>query len=297
MERRQVKTMQEMGNGRARDTFEALLPDNYRRPSENDSYALEQFIRSKYERKEFIVKEDKPEPRKKRQPKVVDNTTQPKVTQPKITSPPAQDLLSFDANQNSSNGFEFVSSPPIQSVATTPNFSGFQGSSNPQNFSGFQGAQSSNYDSESAFFSGDTQQAKPSKANIMQLYNAPSTISNNPLPASFTTPTNTPQVNNKPSGPNYNIALPGLGAPPQRQGSIGMGMNGGNGGIGGMNGGMNGGMGGMNGGMGGMPNPNYYPGGSGPTFVGYRQQQTPPNFVNTNGYVNANYQSQMMKFV
>lgn len=51
----QIESIQRGGNGRARDTYEANLPPSFRRPQ--DDYAIEQFIRSKYERKLYISKE------------------------------------------------------------------------------------------------------------------------------------------------------------------------------------------------------------------------------------------------
>ncbi|XP_078620262.1 uncharacterized protein LOC144887122 isoform X3 [Branchiostoma floridae x Branchiostoma japonicum] len=50
----QIQMMQEVGNYQARAVYEARLPDSFRRP-QTDS-ALEQFIRSKYERKQYIDK-------------------------------------------------------------------------------------------------------------------------------------------------------------------------------------------------------------------------------------------------
>ncbi|XP_066274843.1 stromal membrane-associated protein 1-like isoform X4 [Branchiostoma lanceolatum] len=50
----QIQMMQEVGNYQARSVYEARLPDSFRRP-QTDS-ALEQFIRSKYERKQYIDK-------------------------------------------------------------------------------------------------------------------------------------------------------------------------------------------------------------------------------------------------
>ena len=45
--------MQIMGNSRARAVYEASLPDDYRRP-QNDQ-AVEAFIRQKYEKKKYIA--------------------------------------------------------------------------------------------------------------------------------------------------------------------------------------------------------------------------------------------------
>jgi hypothetical protein len=48
--------MKQVGNGRGAEIYEATLPESFRRPGENDSYALEQFIRDKYERKLYARK-------------------------------------------------------------------------------------------------------------------------------------------------------------------------------------------------------------------------------------------------
>ena len=53
------KTLQTMGNSRARAVYEANLPDGFHRPQNNQ--ALEQFIRTKYERKKYIAKEYVPQ--------------------------------------------------------------------------------------------------------------------------------------------------------------------------------------------------------------------------------------------
>eukprot|EP01114_Cavostelium_apophysatum_P008876 TRINITY_DN2178_c1_g1_i1.p1 TRINITY_DN2178_c1_g1~~TRINITY_DN2178_c1_g1_i1.p1 ORF type:complete len:515 (+),score=112.31 TRINITY_DN2178_c1_g1_i1:158-1702(+) len=53
----QIKKMQEVGNARAKEIYEYNVPENYRRPNENDTYELEQWIRAKYERKEFMKRE------------------------------------------------------------------------------------------------------------------------------------------------------------------------------------------------------------------------------------------------
>lgn len=51
----QVASMQLMGNSRARAVYEALVPEDFRRP-QTDSQ-LEQFIRAKYEKKKYIARE------------------------------------------------------------------------------------------------------------------------------------------------------------------------------------------------------------------------------------------------
>jgi len=58
----QVKVMQDMGNGKAKELYEYSVPEHHRRPNESDTYALEQWIRAKYDRKEFMRKEQKQKP-------------------------------------------------------------------------------------------------------------------------------------------------------------------------------------------------------------------------------------------
>ncbi|KAJ8248150.1 hypothetical protein GJAV_G00238870 [Gymnothorax javanicus] len=50
----QIQSMQDMGNSRARQLYEALLPCDYRRPQTDQ--AVEFFIRDKYERKKYTDK-------------------------------------------------------------------------------------------------------------------------------------------------------------------------------------------------------------------------------------------------
>lgn len=51
----QVVSLQQMGNSRARAVYEALLSDNFRRPTTDSS--LESFIRAKYEAKKYLARE------------------------------------------------------------------------------------------------------------------------------------------------------------------------------------------------------------------------------------------------
>eukprot|EP00088_Acartia_fossae_P058203 TRINITY_DN6804_c0_g1_i4.p1 TRINITY_DN6804_c0_g1~~TRINITY_DN6804_c0_g1_i4.p1 ORF type:complete len:625 (+),score=189.67 TRINITY_DN6804_c0_g1_i4:46-1920(+) len=51
----QVSSMQCMGNSRGRAVYEASVPDDFKRP--NSDGGLEQFIRAKYERKKYIMKD------------------------------------------------------------------------------------------------------------------------------------------------------------------------------------------------------------------------------------------------
>lgn len=51
----QIQAIQSGGNKQAREKFEGNLPANFRRPL--DDYAVEQFIRNKYERRLYVCKE------------------------------------------------------------------------------------------------------------------------------------------------------------------------------------------------------------------------------------------------
>ncbi|XP_005949522.2 stromal membrane-associated protein 1 [Haplochromis burtoni] len=51
----QIQSMVDMGNTRARQLYEAHLPENFRRPQTDQ--AVEVFIRDKYERKKYYNKE------------------------------------------------------------------------------------------------------------------------------------------------------------------------------------------------------------------------------------------------
>jgi len=53
---KEVASMQQMGNSKARAVYEANLPDGYRRPAQNDQ-AMEAFIRQKYEKRKYIAAE------------------------------------------------------------------------------------------------------------------------------------------------------------------------------------------------------------------------------------------------
>jgi len=56
----EIAFMQSMGNANAALIWEARLPQEYKRPSPNDSIALEKFIRDKYEHKRYFKAVDKP---------------------------------------------------------------------------------------------------------------------------------------------------------------------------------------------------------------------------------------------
>lgn len=76
--------MQEFGNRKAAMIWEATLPDGFRRPSANDGYALEKFIRAKYVSKQFYKNRTREEldAAPVRSPKV---EPQPVASQPQVT--------------------------------------------------------------------------------------------------------------------------------------------------------------------------------------------------------------------
>ncbi|XP_017272328.1 stromal membrane-associated protein 1-like [Kryptolebias marmoratus] len=105
----QIQSIQEMGNTRARQLYEANLPDNFRRPQTDQ--AVEYFIRDKYEKKKYYNKNaingSSPKDSKKdREPdrgskvssytKSEESKPVPKVS-PAKTSEPAVNLLGLDA--------------------------------------------------------------------------------------------------------------------------------------------------------------------------------------------------------
>lgn len=108
----QIQCMQDMGNTKARKLYEAILPENFRRPQTDQS--VEFFIRDKYERKKYydksatnaIVKEKKKEDKKKEidkpfKPLPVEKTAKKEEQQdfkasPKKAVEPTVDLLGLD---------------------------------------------------------------------------------------------------------------------------------------------------------------------------------------------------------
>ena len=68
----QVSIMQQMGNRKAKLIYEALLPENFRRPQTDSS--LEQFIRAKYEHKRYL---DRSVPFEMPKPKPLDTSFLP----------------------------------------------------------------------------------------------------------------------------------------------------------------------------------------------------------------------------
>jgi len=225
----QVKVMQEVGNGKAKEIYEANVPDYHRRPSEHDTHAIEQWIRAKYDRKEFMRRDQaKKEPKTTKESKAVKekDPTQEKsrtsktpsngIAKPLSSSDPGSkrqpqsanvaDLLLMDddssslsSQQKKSDGQDqFQGFQSFQAAAPIPNDA----------FSAFQSATPTPTPTQTndAFWSGDSgNQPKASKESILQLFSTPLTVpSSNPM-----TPGYSPQpLPNR--GPNYNISLAGL---------------------------------------------------------------------------------------
>ncbi|XP_067242452.1 stromal membrane-associated protein 1 isoform X6 [Chanodichthys erythropterus] len=134
----QIQSVQSMGNTKARQLYEAHLPENFRRPQTDQ--AVEFFIRDKYERKKYydknavngaIEREKKKEEKKREKDtdkgnkpavfektrkryKREDNQTDSRLS-PKQSAEPAIDLLGLDAPtaSSSSSGAGTSSAAPI----------------------------------------------------------------------------------------------------------------------------------------------------------------------------------------
>ncbi|XP_067277391.1 stromal membrane-associated protein 1 isoform X3 [Pseudorasbora parva] len=130
----QIQSVQSMGNTKARQLYEAHLPENFRRPQTDQ--AVEFFIRDKYERKKYYdknavngaIKEREKKKEEKKREKDTDKGNKPAVFEkkrednptdsrlsPKKSAEPAIDLLGLDAPTASSvsSGAGTSSAAPI----------------------------------------------------------------------------------------------------------------------------------------------------------------------------------------
>lgn len=249
----QLETMKRIGNGKAAEVYEAGLPENFRRPTENDTYALEQFIREKYERKLYYKKStsssstsrssssNKPSstPQKSTKPTGSSSSNVQPISKPLIT----EELIQWETSEptapkTNNNGFGFdgfTAFTGANVIGDDVEFSGFQSASTSASnilHSPRQNTTASNFDAESAFFSGVTSTTnaninnninsvnssnnnnnapKPGKDAILQLYNQP-------ISGGINTGTNNSsmgmnkQMNNVPvTQANYNVRVPSLG--------------------------------------------------------------------------------------
>ncbi|XP_016132352.1 stromal membrane-associated protein 1-like isoform X6 [Sinocyclocheilus grahami] len=103
----QIQSVQSMGNTKARQLYEAHLPENFRRPQTDQ--AVEFFIRDKYERKKYYDKNAVNGAIKRE-----DNQTDSRIS-PKKSAEPAIDLLGLDAPtaSSASSGAGTSSAAPI----------------------------------------------------------------------------------------------------------------------------------------------------------------------------------------
>lgn len=117
----QIQSMVDMGNSRARQVYEAHLPENFRRPQSDQ--AVEVFIRDKYERKRYFDKDalppksevtaspssqdknkqekDKKKEERKRDKETERNNSKSESRSPKKSPEPNVDLLGLDAPDSS----------------------------------------------------------------------------------------------------------------------------------------------------------------------------------------------------
>lgn len=130
----QIQSVQSMGNTKARQLYEAHLPENFRRPQTDQ--AVEFFIRDKYERKKYYdknsvngaIKEREKKREEKKREKDTDKENKPAVLEkkrednqtdsrisPKKSAEPAIDLLGLDAPTvgSASSGAGTSSAAPI----------------------------------------------------------------------------------------------------------------------------------------------------------------------------------------
>ncbi|XP_060782007.1 stromal membrane-associated protein 1 isoform X3 [Neoarius graeffei] len=130
----QIQSVQSMGNTKARQLYEAHLPDNFRRPQTDQ--AVEFFIRDKYEKKKYYdknaatdsFKEREKKKEEKKKEKETDKGNKPTVfdkkrddvqidsrASPKKSAEPAIDLLGLDtpAVNTTSSGAGSGSAAPI----------------------------------------------------------------------------------------------------------------------------------------------------------------------------------------
>jgi len=233
----QVKKMQQVGNAQAKAIYEATVPDGFRRPTEADTYALEQWIRDKYDRKLYMAKGGRAAKPKPTRASVQETPTAAPTNAGKGSA--GQDLISLslgetagpnaNANANTrtngpSNGqslledFGTFQSAPVDTtfgafVSSTPQAAfapqGVYGSSSSQASGAFPvtgyGAQAGQPHPQA-----QAQGQGASKDSIMGLFGS---MGGTPGPApSVSVPLST-QGAHRPSAANYNIALPGLGLP------------------------------------------------------------------------------------
>jgi hypothetical protein len=288
--------MENMGNGKAKELYEQSLPEYFRRPNESDGYALEQFIRAKYERKEYMSKSGREDLTKKESVKVAKTPSSGSTKKPKPIMEIKETVQVTKTTKILDNGPDLMDLNESEVPRhVDPQFSVFQSATTVTSTS-FVSASPSMFPTQTIqttttsqtdfgpFFASGNEPQSASKASILQLYNTPLTQSNTSMAPMPTTSSTTSSV--KTMGPNYDVVLTGLNAPKQPIQKPPMNMQ-------------------PAYGMPNYVNPTYMatnPNYGNPNFVnpGYmnppaRPMQMPPNpnFVNTSGYVNPNFAAKM----
>jgi len=232
-----LRNMENVGNAKAAEIYEANVPASQRRPTENDdNYTLEQWIRSKYERKQFMKRDgagkrseparsaEKPKPASDGKKTPIKNVV--KVNLPKSSEPQKQ-LIDWDApdpapSTSANNDDEFTGFQSANTVQISP-----RNNNTNTGFTSFVGANNSApNDTEAAFFSegftsanassSSSNAPKPTKQDILSLYSngsQPTSMQQPMAPSNSASASKTNTTPTKPAHPtgNYNIQMPGLG--------------------------------------------------------------------------------------
>jgi len=106
----QITSISNIGNEKAKELYEYNVPKSYRRPDEtSDNYAVEQWIRAKYERKDFMKRSTDPDrssdtdrssPNGSSNSKSVENNNETKSTNSPRTSAPRRQNSQQPRNNN-----------------------------------------------------------------------------------------------------------------------------------------------------------------------------------------------------
>eukprot|EP00002_Diphylleia_rotans_P004574 TRINITY_DN1340_c0_g1_i2.p1 TRINITY_DN1340_c0_g1~~TRINITY_DN1340_c0_g1_i2.p1 ORF type:complete len:379 (-),score=91.39 TRINITY_DN1340_c0_g1_i2:603-1739(-) len=241
-----VQTMQEIGNARANAYWEARLPNGYHRPSEHsDTYTTEQYIRAKYERKEFVALDDSLNPYikgdgKKAAKKADHAATEsaPKAAAKTTTTAPAKkekaagkkvedapNLLDFGDDTSIPRKASFGAADPFTSSISVPHHAVIAtpaASADPFGdiFGGAAAAPPPGVAIQQDFLTSPIQPSAPgqaapaSKESILSLFNSntpsgvmqPTSMGSNPA-SSMRGPPPLASQQALPSGPNYNIDI------------------------------------------------------------------------------------------
>jgi len=201
-----IKVMQEIGNEKAKEIYEYDVPDNFQRTN-----TIENWIRAKYDRKEFMKKETKEQKKKTKPETKLTDGPKDRDEKKKQSHAPSQ-TTTIQSIKSPSENLIFLGEAPKQEI---DQFSDFKSANSEPNFK-MNTVTPSHLNSENAFFPDKT------SASILQLYNAPLV----PQQLNFNSNVNTmnqmsPNTPNTPVQkpvnttfqPNYNVALPGLGLP------------------------------------------------------------------------------------